>query len=627
MNSNFKLITRRAHYLKRAPSPSEPGPILLDSTPEYHWDSLKEDLLKSKRKQAKNLYNEEVKCSNFLNIAFLPLVQETYLTEKKLNNREIKLNRFAEGELLSQEELKFLADTSSLLNRCVDRKFLQDSINIISPDILENLELVLSENIIMNYENLRNTIKKARLDYLKEVNEIKHSKIHEKTEDIARNEAKQRRIKENQKFRKTLDNICWKMERQGCFSPKNKPNSQALAKIFIKKLKRSSLSKKNSLTEIEAPKLNPEDYSKESQKKLQIKRRKYHPSSKLFLQEHNSNEEEDLSNFEQLKSKSNLKEVSKFNLTIHTTSLYKNPFQFRNFYSGGPNPITTCSESFLEHNDKKKPFIGTPNEIKNAILIQKHTRRYLAQLKLRSMREDNPPNHILERIQYNIRDNKTGNRFFNSIQSCKNLLAGSKNKDSKPGFFIPEVINNTKKLKNQLISSSKGHSKPKNTTMFTSISTRNFSTQNSITSQDFLRKNPQESFQATGGLLKHRKLIEYTKNGTFQAMKNLGFSFTKGDANCKDELGNSPLFYASERGLLDFCDFLLRLGANPNERCSERNTPVHMAFKSGKMELVSLMMKHGGDLRLKNKEGNSPRKLGTGRVMKEFDLKIMVSFG
>ena len=78
--------------------------------------------------------------------------------------------------------------------------------------------------------------------------------------------------------------------------------------------------------------------------------------------------------------------------------------------------------------------------------------------------------------------------------------------------------------------------------------------------------------------------------------------------------------------MFDFCDFLLRLGANPNQRCSERNTPVHMAFQGGKMDVITTMLKHGGDMDLKNKQGESPRKLGNGRVLKELDLKMMVSF-
>ena len=214
------------------------------------------------------------------------------------------------------------------------------------------------------------------------------------------------------------------------------------------------------------------------------------------------------------------------------------------------------------------------------------------------------------------------------------------------------------------------HLMPKVTSLVSSItrSTRNLSTQNSLfsvnlmkpskkitdfseKSQDFSRKNTadfsgkNEDFSRKnldknnkknfvkktensrfGGLLKHRKLMENAKIGSLTDLKALGFSYSKGDVNCKDLCNNSALFYAAERGLSDFCGFLLRIGADPNEKCADRNTPFHMAFKSGKMEVISEIMKHGGDLNARNKDGDSPRKFGNGRVMKEFDLKLMVSF-
>ena len=43
---------------------------------------------------------------------------------KKNMTRESLLDRYAEGEWLTSEELKFLANTSEILNRCVDRKLM-----------------------------------------------------------------------------------------------------------------------------------------------------------------------------------------------------------------------------------------------------------------------------------------------------------------------------------------------------------------------------------------------------------------------------------------------------------------------------------------------------------------------
>ena len=43
---------------------------------------------------------------------------------KKSMQRDALLDRYAEGEWLTAEELKFLANTSELLNNCCDRKLM-----------------------------------------------------------------------------------------------------------------------------------------------------------------------------------------------------------------------------------------------------------------------------------------------------------------------------------------------------------------------------------------------------------------------------------------------------------------------------------------------------------------------
>jgi len=46
------------------------------------------------------------------------------------------LDRYADGEWLTAEELKLLADTSELLNSCIDRKFMQSAVDIIDKDVI-----------------------------------------------------------------------------------------------------------------------------------------------------------------------------------------------------------------------------------------------------------------------------------------------------------------------------------------------------------------------------------------------------------------------------------------------------------------------------------------------------------
>ena len=42
-----------------------------------------------------------------------------------------------EGEVLSAEEMKYLANTSVLLNSCIDKRFYQAATNILDEEVIE----------------------------------------------------------------------------------------------------------------------------------------------------------------------------------------------------------------------------------------------------------------------------------------------------------------------------------------------------------------------------------------------------------------------------------------------------------------------------------------------------------
>ena len=152
----------------------------------FSWKPEREKAFQQTRLTVKAKYVKSINVSNWYELAFLPMVQEINLDFKKHQQRDLKLQKFGEGESLSAEDLKFIVDTSDLLNSCVDRKFLQDAVDIIDEEVIRNLELYLAESILMNYEEIKSVIKESRLRYLEEKN--KASK--EKTE--------LRRIKEEQ---------------------------------------------------------------------------------------------------------------------------------------------------------------------------------------------------------------------------------------------------------------------------------------------------------------------------------------------------------------------------------------------------------------------------------------------
>ena len=60
--------------------------------------------------------------------------------------------------------------------------------------------------------------------------------------------------------------------------------------------------------------------------------------------------------------------------------------------------------------------------------------------------------------------------------------------------------------------------------------------------------------------------------------RNSGFVYYANDMNVRDKKGNVALYYSAKSGNLEFCSFIIELGAKVNEVCEEGNTPFHMAF-------------------------------------------------
>lgn len=63
-----------------------------------------------------------------------------------------------------------------------------------------------------------------------------------------------------------------------------------------------------------------------------------------------------------------------------------------------------------------------------------------------------------------------------------------------------------------------------------------------------------------------------------------GFVYSSEDVNVKDEINNTALYYASKNVNVQFVEYLLHLGANPNMLCCD-NTPMHLALKSGNINV------------------------------------------
>jgi ankyrin repeat protein len=76
--------------------------------------------------------------------------------------------------------------------------------------------------------------------------------------------------------------------------------------------------------------------------------------------------------------------------------------------------------------------------------------------------------------------------------------------------------------------------------------------------------------------------------------------------NVKDDVNNTPLHYAAEKGYLTLVEFLVSKSADINSANNRLNTPLNMAILNGKDNVSEYLIEHGSDLRHQNIMGYSP---------------------
>lgn len=98
--------------------------------------------------------------------------------------------------------------------------------------------------------------------------------------------------------------------------------------------------------------------------------------------------------------------------------------------------------------------------------------------------------------------------------------------------------------------------------------------------------------------------------------------------HAKDRNGNTPLHIACTNGWSDLVEFLLKLGAQVDERNNSGNTPLHLVCKRGYEEdirIITTLYRSGASLKSLNDSGNTPLHLACFPVFSNGSLMIVRS--
>ena len=105
----------------------------------YKWNPEKEEKFINFKTDAKHRLFNEAKSSSWNGVGFAPLIHEFNTIEKNIKHGDALLSRYMNGEALSDNDYKRLAETNILLNSCVDKNFLQKTVNYANPEIFERV--------------------------------------------------------------------------------------------------------------------------------------------------------------------------------------------------------------------------------------------------------------------------------------------------------------------------------------------------------------------------------------------------------------------------------------------------------------------------------------------------------
>ena len=149
--------------------------------------------------------------------------------------------------------------------------------------------------------------------------------------------------------------------------------------------------------------------------------------------------------------------------------------------------------------------------------------------------------------------------------------------------------------------------------------------------QDIIHTKQLVNFHSTKkkAITTHRtkEEMEKAKQKLFTALKAkypIGLEYIieecKFCVNLKDELGNTPLYYAVKSLRFGICEKLVQIGAKVTLKNECDNTALHISMKCNNRNISSLLISNGADLFAINKRGETPLNLSSRKLLEELGL-------
>lgn len=198
---------------------------------------------------------------------------------------------------------------------------------------------------------------------------------------------------------------------------------------------------------------------------------------------------------------------------------------------------------------------ATQSELKNIIYIQSRIRGFLMKKRFQLLKED-----AFRKKYVNLYDklSSLNENFYDSPKKNKGVVQNISIL-SKQNFFSKSQSEFFDKKAHEIynISSESWMTKSKNEANFT---------------------------------IKMKTLFQFAQKN-ISILNNIGFHYSSKELNLQDNKNNTPLIYAVKKGNLDNCIYLINNGANPNAKCFDGNTPIHVAVQNKIKQVIFIYFK------------------------------------